>query len=150
MIKGGWVRLRHDRLRQDIAIDLTPFIDVVLMLLLFFVVSTSYYNLTDKLKLTLPVAHAEGNHQDKKEKIEISVDATGSYYLGNEKIGNHSQQLKTALQGKIKNKENAPLVLMGDKVAPHQSIVSVLEVASELGVTQIEILIQPTLQENSE
>ena len=132
----------REKRQEEVGIDLTPFIDVVFMLLLFFVVSTTLFKGATQLGVQLPKADVqpltkEGN------TIEIGVDASGAYYLNGVSIGSASpDKLKKSLAAKLAQNKSLAIVLAGDKKAPHQAVVSALEVTSQLGVTQVRIIAQ--------
>jgi biopolymer transport protein ExbD len=133
------MRFREQR-NDEVNIDLTPFVDVVFMLLLFFVVSTSLIKGVTQLGVQLPQANAEALAHD-SNSIELGVDAKGHYYLNGEAVeGNDMIGLKKALQAKLAGDSTIPVILAGDKNAPHQAVVSALEVASHAGVNQIRIV----------
>lgn len=131
----------RERRQEEVGIDLTPFIDVVFMLLLFFVVSTTLFKGATQLGVQLPQANAKELAKD-RVRTEIGVDAQGNYYLDGASLGSDSSQLKAALSSRSDEKKSKPLILVGDKLAPHQAVVSALEVAGELGITQVQIVAQ--------
>lgn len=127
--------------QEEVGIDLTPFIDVVFMLLLFFVVSTTIFKGATQLGVTLPQADAQTLPKD-IQNIEIGVDARGHYYLNGKSISSQDpKKLKVELALMLGDKA-IPLTLVGDKDAPHQAVVSALEAASALGITQVSIVAQ--------
>ncbi len=128
-----------ERRQEEASIELTPFIDVVFMLLLFFVVSTTLFKGVTQLKVKLPEVHT--NAADKSSSyIEIGVDEQGQYFLDGKLIGPQCKRLKNILAEKQREDKLLPLVIAGDKAAPHQAVVSALEVAAELGVTEVQIV----------
>jgi len=129
-----------ERNREDIAIDLTPFIDVVLMLLLFFVISTTLFKGATQLGIQLPKANAQ-KMVTAENTLEIGVDANGNYFVNGKALAsNDPKKLKNVLAKNIHKDNAAKVVLVGDRKAPHQAVVSALAVASALGVQQIQIL----------
>jgi biopolymer transport protein ExbD len=134
----------------DEGIDLTPFIDVVFMLLLFFVVSTTLFKGATQLGVQLPQANAQTLTKD-NNMVEIGVDAKGFFYLNGISIGSSDpRRLKAALTSKLGENRSLPVVLVGDKAAPHQAVVTALEVASELGIHKVRIVAQQhSRQKNS-
>lgn len=132
----------REKSEEETGIDLTPFLDVVFMLLLFFVVSTTLFKGATQLGVQIPEANAKALTKE-KEKLEIGVDVHGAYYLNGQAINSREpKKLKALLSQKIKNNKSLPVILVGDKNAPHQAVVSVLEVAGELGITKIQIVAQ--------
>lgn len=130
----------QDARKEDLGLDLTPFIDVVFVLLLFFVVSTTLFKEMTELEVQLPQANAK-QQQANKKGIEIGVDVKGDYFLNGKPLGNDVKRLKSAL-GQIAKKEELPLVVVGDKAAPYQAVIYALEVAGECGIKQVQIIAQ--------
>jgi biopolymer transport protein ExbD len=132
----------REKSSEEMGIDLTPFLDVVFMLLLFFVVSTTLFKGATQLGVQIPEANAKALAKE-QNTLEIGVDALGNYYINGQTIhSSEPKKLKTLLSQKIKNNTSLPVILVGDKKAPHQAVVSVLEVAGELGITKIQIVAQ--------
>jgi biopolymer transport protein ExbD len=131
------MRFRETK-QEETGIDLTPFIDVVFMLLLFFVVSTTLTKKVTELDVQLPDADAKAIETDRKT-IEVGIDANGEYFLNGKALGNDPARLKSALR-QIAKKEELPLIVVGDRMAPHQAVVYALEVAGECGITQVQIV----------
>lgn len=128
-----------ERRQEESGIDLTPFIDVVFMLLLFFVVSTTLFKGVTQLKVKLPEVNAKAEGKN-SNFMEIGVDENGQYFLDGKLIGPQSKRLKNILAEIQREDKLLPLVIAGDKAAPHQAVVSALEVAAELGVTEVQII----------
>lgn len=133
------MRFREHK-QEETGIDLTPFIDVVFMLLLFFVVSTTLFKGATELDVQLPDANAKAMDTDKKS-IEVGIDANGGYFLNGKALGDDPKRLKSALRQISKN-EDLPLIVVGDRMAPHQAVVYALEVAGECGLTKVQIVAQ--------
>lgn len=131
------MNLKPDR-REDIDLNLTPLIDVVFLLLIFFMVSTTFEK-TSKLKIDLPEASVQATQQIDK-KIVIGIDMKGRYYINERQLVN--AQLKTLKLALLKiagdNKE-IPIVLRADAKTPHQSVVRAMDAASQVGLTRLSI-----------
>ena len=131
------MNLKPER-REDIDLNLTPLIDVVFLLLIFFMVSTTFEK-TSKLKIDLPEASAQATQQVNK-KIVIGIDVKGRYYINDRQLVN--TQLKTLKLALLKiagdNKE-VPIVLRADAKTPHQAVVRAMDAASQLGLTRLSI-----------
>ena len=131
------MNLKPER-REDIDLNLTPLIDVVFLLLIFFMVSTTFEK-TSKLKIDLPEASAQATKQVNK-KIVIGIDVKGRYYINDRQLVN--TQLKTLKLALLKiagdNKE-MPIVLRADAKTPHQAVVRAMDAASQLGLTRLSI-----------
>jgi biopolymer transport protein ExbD len=119
-------------------VNLTPLIDVVFLLLIFFMVSTTFEH-QSRIQVELPEASAEPTTPE-AESLEIIVDAQGRYFIGEEQVVN--SQLKT-LKGAIANvlgeRTDMPVIVRADANSPHQSVVTVLDAASQLGLTRISL-----------
>lgn len=131
------MNLKPDR-REEIDLNLTPLIDVVFLLLIFFMVSTTFQK-TSKLKIDLPEASNKASQQVNK-KIVIGIDVKGRYYINERQLVN--TQLKTLKLALLKisgdNKDIA-IVLRADAKTPHQSVVTAMDAASQVGLTRLSI-----------
>jgi biopolymer transport protein ExbD len=131
------LNLKPER-RDDIDLNLTPLIDVVFLLLIFFMVSTTFEK-TSKLKIDLPEASAQASPQPAK-KIVIGIDVKGRYYINDRQLVN--TQLKTLKMALLKiagDKKDIPIVLRADAKTPHQSVVTAMDAASQVGLTRLSI-----------
>ncbi len=131
------MNLKPER-RDDIDLNLTPLIDVVFLLLIFFMVSTTFEK-TSKLKIVLPEASAQATQQP-AEKIVIGIDAKGRYYINERQLIN--TQIKTLKQALLKvagDSKDMPIVLRADAKTPHQSVVRAMDAASQVGLTRLSI-----------
>lgn len=129
----------NERRQEDVSIDLTPFIDVVFMLLLFFVVSTSFYKNVNILGIQLPKANTQ--KLEKMEKVvEVGVSSSGEYSLNGHILGSEASRLKAVLNQKISENDSSPVLIVGDQNAPHQAIVTALEVAEQIGIREVKIV----------
>ncbi len=131
------MNLKPER-REEIDLNLTPLIDVVFLLLIFFMVSTTFEK-TSKLKIDLPEASAQATKQVDK-KIVLGIDAKGRYYINDRQLVNTQlKTLKTALLKTAGNARDMPIVLRADAKTPHQSVVRAMDAASQVGLTHLSI-----------
>ncbi|HED32814.1 MAG TPA: biopolymer transporter ExbD [Gammaproteobacteria bacterium] len=131
------MNLKPER-REEIDLNLTPLIDVVFLLLIFFMVSTTFEK-TSKLKIDLPEASAKATKQVDK-KIVLGIDAKGRYYINDRQLVNTQlKTLKTALLKIAGNARDIPVVLRADAKTPHQSVVRAMDAASQVGLTHLSI-----------
>lgn len=131
------MNLKPDR-RDEIDLNLTPLIDVVFLLLIFFMVSTTFEK-TSKLKIDLPEASNKATQQDNK-KIVIGIDVKGRYYINERQLVNTQlKTLKLALLKIAGNNKDIPIVLRADAKTPHQSVVTAMDAASQVGLTRLSI-----------
>lgn len=126
------------QVREEIDLNLTPLIDVVFLLLIFFMVSTTFEK-TAKLKVDLPEASAQAVQQPNK-KIVIGIDVKGRYYINDRQLVNTQiKTLKLALMKVSGDNKEMPIVLRADAKTPHQSVVRAMDAASQLGLTRLSI-----------
>ena len=119
-------------------VNLTPLIDVVFLLLIFFMVSTTFDRHAN-LKVELPEASAK-KQQQVEEPVVLSIDAKGNYFINDRQLVNTTlETLKTALQKTVADKKDVSLVLRADAKTPHQAVVRAMDAASQLGLTRLSI-----------
>lgn len=129
------MRLRQSR-REEPEINLIPLIDVMLFLLIFFVVTTTF---TRNSGITLNLPEASSRPTEEREvPIEIVVDAQGRYYVNDQMVVNKQfETLKKALQLATQGKDHPALVISADANATHQAVVTALDAALQLGLVQV-------------
>jgi biopolymer transport protein ExbD len=118
---------------DGIEINVTSLIDVVLLLLIFFMVSTTFIN-PEHINLTLPAASQNSEQTEKPVPVEVTIDRGGQYFVNGKALLN--TQEATLRQGMIEGAadQSEPRVLIhADANATHQSVVTVLDVARQLG-----------------
>lgn len=136
------MNLRPGHKEENVEVNLTPLIDVVFLLLIFFMVTTTF-DRHARLKVSLPESSAETTQQ-KDEPLVLSIDAKGNYFLNDRQIVNQQlDTLKQALRKTIGEKnqdyKDVALVLRADANTPHQSVVRAMDAASQLGMTRLSI-----------
>jgi len=131
------LNLKPDR-RDDVELNMTPLIDVVFLLLIFFMVSTTFEKQA-RLKVVLPEASAEAT-QSKDDPVVIGIDSSGRFYINDRQLVNSQiDTLKIALTKTLGNNKDVPLVLRADAKTPHQSVVMAMDAAAQLGLTRLSI-----------
>ncbi len=126
------------RTAENVDINLTPLIDVVFLLLIFFMVSTTFDRYA-KLKVDLPQAEAKAQKQT-DDPLVLSIDAKGNYYINDQQIINTQiDTLKKALVKTVGERENVTVLLRADGRTPHQSVVRAMDAAAQLGLTRLSI-----------
>ena len=132
------MNLRPERTDERVDINLTPLIDVVFLLLIFFMVSTTFDRHAN-LKVELPEASAK-KAQQQQEALVLSIDANGNYFIDDRQVINTQlDTLKSALQKSVGDRKDVSLVLRADARTPHQSVVRAMDAASQLGLTRLSI-----------
>jgi biopolymer transport protein ExbD len=127
------------RPRAQVEVNLTSLIDVVLLLLIFFMVSTSFVKQA-QITISLPEAESATVIPEAADQIDIMISATGTYMVnGRELINSRPETIRNALQ-KVSNGDNSlPLTISADANARHQDVVTAMDVAGRLGFVQISI-----------
>ncbi len=129
------MNLRTPR-REYPELNLIPLIDVVFMLLIFFMVTTTF-NRDAGLQIELPTADAEQT-EAKADTIEITIDAEGRYYVNQQALINtRLDTLKRAIEQTAGERRDAPFIISADAKTPHQAVVSAMAAAAQLGFVRI-------------
>ena len=124
------------RAKEEPEINLIPFIDVLLVILIFLMLTTTYSKFTE-LQLTLPVADAEQQRDHPKEVI-VSVAADGRYAINKTGVeGKSVDAIAQALRAAAVEGQGTVVIISADATAPHQAVISVMEAARRVGLTQI-------------
>ncbi|MCC5866923.1 MAG: biopolymer transporter ExbD [Gammaproteobacteria bacterium] len=127
------------RQREEPDINLTSLIDVVLLLLVFFMVSTSFVR-ESEIRLSLPEATDTAVADIEREIIEITVTATGSYLVdGRLLVNNQAATLRRAIVEISEGRDRLPVIIRADAQARHQDVVTAMDVAGRLGHSDISI-----------
>lgn len=131
------MNLRPRRQEQP-DINLTPLIDVVFLLLIFFMVSTTFRKETD-LEIDLPKA-TQQQRPAEQETLTVAVDAQGRYFVNAQPLAETSiEVLKAALIEASGEQRDLPFTIRADGQAPHQAVVTVLDAAGQLGFRRLGI-----------
>jgi len=126
------------RARQEVEVNLTPLIDVVFLLLIFFMVSTTFTKETH-LSIDLPESSSQSNRVADLQ-IEILITREGDFAINGVALANREQRTLRAAIGKISEGDTAiPMVITADSATPHQSVITALDVAGQLGFSRLSI-----------
>jgi biopolymer transport protein ExbD len=129
------VKLRQSK-KEAPEVNITPLIDVVFLLLIFFMVSTTFQREAE-LSIELPEASSQAP-ENKEQSIEVAIDASGRYYVnGRLLINRQPQTIRKALQQASEGRENASLIISADAKTPHQAVVTVMDAARQLGLVRL-------------
>ncbi len=127
------------RPRTQPEVNLTSLIDVVLLLLIFFMVSTSFVK-QSQITISLPQADSAAVVEEVPDQIDIMITETGSFLVnGRELINGRVETIRNALQKVSGGNSNLPLTISADANAAHQDVVTAMDVAGRLGFTRISI-----------
>ena len=124
--------------REAVDVNLTPLIDIVFLLLIFFMVSTTFTK-ENHLSIDLPEATAEAS-EAQPQAIEILISASGEYSINDQTLINHQlDTLKRGLQKALANRQTAPVVITADAKTPHEAVVRAMDAAGQLGLVNLSI-----------
>ncbi len=126
------------RAKEEPEINLIPFIDVLLVILIFLMLTTTYSKFTE-LQLTLPVANAE-QLRDRPREIIVAVAADGRYAVNRETLEGRSPEVVAqalAAAAQSGSQGDSVVIISADATAPHQAVVTVMEAARRVGLVQV-------------
>ena len=133
------------RILDEPSINLTPLIDVVFLLLIFFMVTTTFTRET-RLQVNLPEAEAE-TQPNKSERLEIVVSRDGSFALNGQTLVNGKfETLLRGLELESKGNLNLPVIIVADSEATHQSVVTAMDAIGQAGFARLSIATQRSEQ----
>ena len=122
--------------REEPEINLIPFIDVLLVILIFLMLTTTYSRFTE-LQITLPVADAD-KPKDRPREILVSVTADGLYAVDRKPVdGRQIQQLVAALSAAAQGSAESIVVVSADASAAHQSVINVMDAARRANLPKL-------------
>lgn len=133
------------RPKEEPEINLIPFIDVLLVVLIFLMLTTTYSKFTE-MQVRLPVADTEAQRDYPKEVI-VAVAADGRYMVNRQLVaGRSTEALAAALAEAAKAGKDSVVIISADATATHQSVITVMEAARRMGLTQITFATQTSAQ----
>ncbi len=119
-------------------LNLTPLIDVVFILLIFFMVSTTFQK-ESEIKIELPEASADPV-EEKEDVLELVIDAEGRYFIDQQQVVNTELvTLKKALSKFLGERTSIPVVIRADRRTPYESVVRAMDATSQLGLVQMSL-----------
>lgn len=131
------------RRTEEPEINLIPFIDVLLVILIFLMLTTTYSKFTE-MELTLPSADTE-QLRDRPKEVIVSIAADGRYAVGKDALQDRSVEgIASALTRHAPAGKDSIVIISADANAPHQSVVSAMEAARRAGLSQITFATQAT------
>lgn len=123
---------------EPVDVNLTPLIDVVFLLLIFFMVSTTFTR-ERELTVELPEATAEAAVET-TDRVEIEISSDGEYAVNTQRLVNRdSETLIKAIKDVSKGDTSLPLIITADANTPHQAVVTAMDVSGQLGFTHLRI-----------
>jgi biopolymer transport protein ExbD len=122
--------------REEPEINLIPFIDILLVVLIFLMMTTTYSKFTE-LQVNLPVADAQAP-RDKPKEVVVSISSDGRYALNQQVLeGTGVDMLTQALAQASQDSRDVVIVISADAAATHQSVINVMDAARRAGLIQI-------------
>lgn len=128
------MNFRGRRSHPEPEINLIPFIDVLLVIMIFLMLTTTWSKLTE-INLTLPVADAQ-KQTDRPQQIILTVSAQGAYAINRMPVPGQSADALGAALGAVASRESR-LIISADASATHQAVIHAMEAARQAGLTQI-------------
>lgn len=133
------MKLQHHT-KEEPTVDLTSLIDVVFLLLIFFMVSTTFQRQA-VLKVDLPEASMVEDLTEIPESLELVIDDQGRMYLNDQRlINSEARTIRAAIQQEAGENRNIPLILRADRQTPHHHVVTTMDVAAQLGFSNFSIV----------
>jgi len=123
------------RPKEEPEINLIPFIDVLLVILIFLMLTTTYSKFTE-LQLRLPVADADAQRDYPKEII-VQVTSDGRYTIKGTPVAGRNVDAVAQAFADAQAQKDSVVIITADAAAPHQSVITVMEAARRVGLSQI-------------
>lgn len=137
------MRIGSDRRRDDFEINVIPLIDVLLTLLMFFVLTTTFIQ-HSRMQVTLPKASAE-DRDARAPLLTVMIDRDGRFYVGSDEVmGEGIGPLKRMLEQNAGDRRDGQVVIRADAMTPHQYVVTAMDALGQLGFTRLSIATTPT------
>lgn len=124
--------------KRELGLDITPLIDVVFLLLIFFMVTTTF---TDKTQLTIDLPEAHGEIQMVQPlSLEVLINASGEYHVNGQRLINDNfATLKSAISQQLAENSEPVFIISADGNAPHKSVVMAMDIAGQLGIQHLSV-----------
>jgi biopolymer transport protein ExbD len=127
------------RAKEEPEVNMTSLIDVVLLLLIFFMVSTSFVK-QSQISISLPQADSSAIVEEVPQQLDIMITEQGTFLVnGRELVNNRPETIRNALQKVSGGNTQLPLTISADANARHQFVVTAMDVAGKLGFVKISI-----------
>ena len=137
------MRISNDRRGDDFEINVIPLIDVLLTLLMFFVLTSTFVQ-HSRLQVTLPKASTQDRDMN-APALTIMIDRDGRYYVGSDEVmGEGIEPLKQAIARNAGSDRDRPVTIRADAMTPNQDVVTAMDALGQLGFTRLSIATTPT------
>ncbi len=132
------MRIASSRREEDFEINVISLIDVLLTLLMFFVLTTTFVQ-HSRLQVTLPQAESS-DQSEQRDALRVMIDRDGHFFVGNDEVLNPGlDSLKEAISRVAGDDKTRPVMLQADGMTPHQAVVTAMDALGELGFTHLSI-----------
>ena len=132
------MKLQH-HIKEDPNLDLTSLIDVIFLLLIFFMVSTTFEHQA-LLKVDLPEASEVEDRAEMPDSLELVIDAEGRMFLNDQRlVDSDARTIRAAIGQAAGNQRDLPLILRADRETPHHFVVTSMDVAAQMGFSNLSI-----------
>ncbi len=122
--------------REELDVNITPLIDVVFLLLIFFMVSTTFER-ESEIEIVLPQAAVNTAPTD-EFSLQVTIDAEGTFFVNGKRVVNSKiETLKKAMQEVAGEHTEPPIILSADAQTPHQAVITVMDAARQLGFVHL-------------
>ena len=137
------MRIGNDRRQDDFEINVIPLIDVLLTLLMFFVLTSTFVQ-HSRLQVTLPQASAQDRDMN-APALTIMIDRDGHFYVGSDEVlGEGIEPLKQTIARNAGDDRERPVTIRADAMTPNQNVVTAMDALGQLGFTRLSIATTPS------
>ena len=136
------MRFQSNRRQEDPEINLIPMIDILLVIIIFLMLTTTYSRVAG-LEVNLPSSSAEATESEVDE-VNVAVTATGEVLVNKQPTGAGVEAVAAALVAAAAGNEKAVVVINADAKASHQSVIDVMQAAQQAGLSNISFATQTT------
>jgi len=128
----------QNRKEEELTIGLTPLIDVVFILLIFFMVTTTF-DRSSELAIDLPSASGDPSAA-KEDTLEIAIDVQGQFFINQVKVVSSAPEtFFLALRKVLDGRKDVPVLIQADAETPHHAVVTAMDTVGKLGLTRLSI-----------
>lgn len=131
------MKIHDEGVNEELVLELTPLIDVVFLLLVFFMLATTFLDPEREIELELPSAESAAELDQQPEEIVLSVLADGRVFHRNEELD--QEQLLALLRGAAQRDPETPVTIRGHRAALHEMIVRVMDACGLAGLTNLAV-----------
>lgn len=137
------MRIGNDRRQDDFEINVIPLIDVLLTLLMFFVLTSTFVQ-HSRLQVTLPQASSQDRDID-APALTVMIDRDGRFYVGSDEVlGEGIEPLKQTIERNAGSDRGRQVTIRADANTPHQDVVTAMDALGQLGFTRLSIATTPS------